>query len=295
MDDSLKIIYDSNFWENAWHEAGMLRQEKYGKENACKEEETWDRRADHFDRNVSSDQGSARINTLMNFLRDENVLYPGMKIVDVGCGNGSITLELAAAGGEVYALDPSSKMLELLQKKSAELEQTNIHPVKARWQEIDLAREGWEEYFDLAFASMSPGVNNGPTLRKLIASSKKHCYFSTFAGRRDKTRSEIWELVTAKPFITADLDIIYPLNLLYSWGYRPNLRFHRHYRCDQLSPDEAVTELYQFVQAAAGAGTEAKNVIEQYVRERLADNLFSYEVEIYQGMLIWDKTLRLLD
>jgi hypothetical protein len=168
---------------------------------------------------------------------------------------------------------------------------SNVRTEKGRWQDIILEEKGWYDFFDLSFASMSPGVNDAVTLQKLIASSRKYCYLSTFAGRRDKARSEIWELVTGRPYLTADLDIVYPLNLLYSWGYRPSLRFHRHYRCAHLPPQDAVEELWQYVQAATGKETATREAVEKYVTAGLKDGLFPYELEIYHGMLIWDKTV----
>jgi SAM-dependent methyltransferase len=282
-------IFDSTFWEKAWAEAGRLRRDKTGIKSSSAESASWDRRAGYFDSRVSGIKGSARIEALMRFLRDEQTLTSDMKILDVGCGNGSITVLLAEAAKEVYALDPSEKMLAILQKKIMAAKLSNVRTEKGRWQDISLDKKGWYDYFDLSFASMSPGVDDAGTLRKLIASSRKYCYLSTFAGRRDKARREIWELVTGRTFLTADLDIVYPLNLLYACVYRPSLRFHRHYRCAHLPPLDAVEELWQYVQAATGKETATRETVEKYVTAGLKDGLFPYELEIYHGMLIWDK------
>lgn len=291
MKGKLKEIFSGVFWEEAWDEAGRLRREKTGIHNGLEEAAKWDRRAGYFEKRVSEDKGTGRIHSIMKFLRDENVIFPGMKIVDVGCGNGSITVELAAEAGEIYALDPSEKMLTYLMKKIKSTGLSNVTPVKGRWQEIDLKEKGWDEYFDLTFASMSPGVNNGHTLRKLIDASRKYCYFSTFAGRMDEARSELWELITDKPFITEDLDIIYPFNLLYAWGYRPSMRYHQHYRYEKMPPGKAVEELFQYIKTAAGAEDTARETVEKYVASKSDNGLFTYQMEIHHGMLIWDKTV----
>jgi len=291
MADTNRQIFDSTFWEKAWAEAGRLRRQKAGIKSSSAESARWDRRAGYFDSRVSGKEGSARIEAVMRFLRDEHSLTSAMKILDVGCGNGSITIRLAETAKDVYALDPSEKMLAILQKKIKEARLTNVRTEKGRWQDIYLDEKGWYNFFDLSFASMSPGVDDAGTLQKLIASSKRYCYLSTFAGRRDKARSEIWELVTGRPFLTADLDIIYPLNILYTWGYRPSLRFHRHYRNAQLPPQDAVEELWQYIQAATGEKNATREMVEKYVMARLQDGLFPHEMEIYHGMLIWDKTV----
>lgn len=291
MAETNKQIFDSTFWKSAWANAGRLRREKTGINNSSAESAKWDRRAGYYDSRVSGTDGSARIEAAMRFLHDEHALHPSMIILDVGCGNGSITVRLAETAMEVYALDPSEKMLAILQKNIEAARLSNVHGEMGRWQDINLEEKGWYNYFDLSFASMSPGVDDAGTLQKLIDSSRRYCYLSTFAGRRDKARSEIWELVTGRPYLTADLDIIYPFNLLYAWGYRPSLRFHRHYRCTQLPPQDAVEELWQYIQAATGEETAIRGTVEKYVSAGLRDGLFAHELEIYHGMLIWDKTV----
>lgn len=290
MDGLIAQIFDSAYWEKAWQEAGRLRRKKEGNNNPASDTAKWDRRAAYFEKRVAGKNGSARINSIMAFLQDETVLVPGMRVVDVGCGNGSITVQLAAAAGrgEVFALDPSAKMLILLEKKVEAAALRNVHAIKERWQDVDLKERGWEGYFDLAFASMSPGVDSPETLKKLIAASRKYCYFSTFAGRNDRVRSEIWQIFTGSPPPKGDLDIIYPFNLLYAWGYRPSLRFFRHHRFYSLPPQDAVEEMYADFSASLGARDGLRETLERYVHAALEDGFFHYESEVYNGMLIWD-------
>src|SRR5579863_10270887 len=51
------------------------------------------------------------------------VLKPGERVLDVGCGNGAISLEAARAvgpGGRVTALDLSAPMLKVARRRAAE-------------------------------------------------------------------------------------------------------------------------------------------------------------------------------
>lgn len=289
MREEIKKIFNSSFWEDAWQAANKIRKEKSRLKNG-EAILAWDRRAGHFDRKVSGDEGSDRTAAIIRFLKEENALFPGMKVLDVGCGPGSITLPLAEVAKEVYALDPSEKMLELLLEKIRKKKMKNIFIFAERWEDIDLKERGWQEAFDLSFASMSPGVSDPESLQKLIASSKKYCYLSTFAGRKDRARDELWELLSGEPWEKGDLDIIYPFNLLYTWGYRPSLRFYRHYRKEYLTPEEATEELLQYMYVAFGAREEIRRKVYRYVVERLENSLFLYEREVIHGMLIWDKT-----
>ncbi len=284
-------VFDSDVWKDLWEQARESRQEKTGI-GPGKEAKAWDKRAGHFDKKVDGKEGSQRVETVMDFLEAEKVFSPEMSIIDVGCGQGTITLQLAGRAAKVYALDPSEKMLQLLSAKVQQKGLTNVSAIQARWQDVSLEEYGWREAFDLAFASMSPGVNDAENLIKLMDSSRKYCYLSTFAGRKDRPRDELWEIITGQPFDPGDLDIIYPLNLLYTWGYRPSLRFYRHNRSDWAPLEEAAENLLQYLHVATDHDERAREIVYNYVADRLEDSLFFHERDIYHGMMIWDKTIR---
>lgn len=291
MGKKLEQVFESSFWEEAWVEAQALRDEQKKKSGQSGGVRPWDKRAEHFNHKVSGGEGSARTENVISFLEDEGALVPGMKIIDIGCGPGSITLRLAETADHVYALDPSQKMLQLLKQKIEEKGLKNITLLQERWQDIDLEKEGWLEAFDLSFSSMSPGVDAPPDMQKLLDSSKRFCYFSTFAGRRDKARQELWEMLMGEKFEEKSLDIMYPFNLLYAWGYRPSLRFHNQNQREYLSPEEAVREVKQFFHMALEVDEKVEGVIRNYIDQRLQNDKFLHESEACHGMMVWDKNV----
>lgn len=65
---------------------------------------------------------------------DELELRPGMRVADVGCGPGVLTLPIARAvapGGEVVALDMQAKMLDRMQRRMDKAGMTNVRAVCA--------------------------------------------------------------------------------------------------------------------------------------------------------------------
>lgn len=78
-------------------------------------------------------------------------LEPGMRVLDVGCGPGTITVDLAAEvgpGGEVIGIDPADAALEAARKVAAERGIGNV-----RFERGDVYALGYEDAsFDLVHA-----------------------------------------------------------------------------------------------------------------------------------------------
>jgi len=65
---------------------------------------------------------------LLSFGRDKAIrakalelaaIQPGEKVLDVGCGTGTLAIAASQAAGEVHGIDPSPEMIELAEKKAA--------------------------------------------------------------------------------------------------------------------------------------------------------------------------------
>lgn len=83
---------------------------------------------------------------------DELTLRSGMKVADVGCGPGRLTLPIAKAvgpEGEVVALDLQQKMLDLMMRRIAKAEVKNVRAICAGAGEGKLPKN----YFDRAVLS----------------------------------------------------------------------------------------------------------------------------------------------
>jgi ubiquinone/menaquinone biosynthesis C-methylase UbiE len=70
-------------------------------------------------------------------VRDTFRLGPGSRLLDLGCGPGTIAIPLAQIAGFVLAIDPSEAMLAAGRQCAAELGCTNIEWLCARAEDVD--------------------------------------------------------------------------------------------------------------------------------------------------------------
>ena len=74
--------------------------------------EAWDSEADHFDEQPDHGLSDERIRTAWTALLRDALPAPPARILDVGCGTGSLAVLLAALGFTVQGIDLSPRMLE---------------------------------------------------------------------------------------------------------------------------------------------------------------------------------------
>lgn len=77
-------------------------------------------------------------------------LHNTMQVMDFGCGTGLVSIPLAGKVGKILALDSSSGMIEVLRKKIVGQNITNMEPLCAAIESVDL-----QPNFDLIFTSMA--------------------------------------------------------------------------------------------------------------------------------------------
>ena len=214
-------LFDPTFWESAWKEANVTDQ---AREQDRKTVEVWNRRAKSYDKNVGTDPGNRRVEETLAFLDGYGILNNKLRILDLGCGPGNFSVALAERGHEVVALDPAEKMLAMVEEKLVGQPALKdlVAPVLADWVPLSLEQFGWHGYFDLVFASMTPGVRDVATLQKVMRASRQYVYLSRFAGSRTQPSVEaVWARFQSKPYYSQSLDILFPQNWLYASGYRP--------------------------------------------------------------------------
>jgi SAM-dependent methyltransferase len=283
---TLQQMRQGVFWEKLWELSDPTRKKRI--EYREKTIRTWNKRAQVFARNTDNENNKRRRKAVFKFLRDCGVDLAGATILDIGAGPGNYAIPMAREAKEVVVLDPAVAMLEIIQKRAKKEGLTNISYSSEPWEEVDLDRLGWRKKFDLVFASVSPGVRDVTTLKRMMEASRKYCYISKFAGpRSNNIQDKIWQRLFEEPRINDSMEIYLPWNLLYAWGYYPDTKFIPS-SWSNIEPIEQVEQrMVNWFCNFEGVPQDFRQVVRQVLEEEAVDGLVKEEVRTTFGLMVW--------
>ena len=181
---------------------------------APKQPQDWDEKA----KKMQDTQFDLKNGYVQEFLAKME-LHEDDSLLDVGCGGGAIALSVAPLVKQVYVLDYSQGMLDVLQQRALDLRINNIKPLLRAWE------DNWDDIppCDICVSSRSSMVGDlQAALNKLNAKARKAVYMT---------------MTVDKDFIDRDVlryigrdgigfpCYIYAVNMLYQQGYRVSVDF----------------------------------------------------------------------
>lgn len=128
----------------------------------------WDEKAKDFPR---YDKNDVFVNKILQKIAQMGVDFTAKTVLDIGAGSGRYTLHLAQKARQVYATDISAQMLNTLKTDTKSLGINNIQTSLK-----DLSHLRCHKAFDIAFVSMTPAVQDRPTLFSLRNYAKSVVY-----------------------------------------------------------------------------------------------------------------------
>jgi SAM-dependent methyltransferase len=178
----------------------------------------WNKRARDF-----SDHQAHKSDYPHQFIRILNP-EPDWRVLDVGCGSGTIAIPLAERVASITAMDFSESMLSILRQKCAAKGIMNVKPLLAAWE------DDWEGLgigvHDVVIASRSVNVEDlKSAFIKLNRFARQRVYVSAVVGDGPAIRRII---NAAGRDYQPSPDYICILNLLYQMGIYANLSFTFH-------------------------------------------------------------------
>lgn len=175
----------------------------------------------------------------------------GDTVFDMGCGNGALSIPLAADGHEVIAADFSSGMLDALKQDSEKCGcASNIKRVLASWDD-DWESLGIEpKSADVAIASRSIATRDlQAALLKLASVARKRCCITLSCGVSPRADSNILQAIGLQNSIGKDF--VYAFMILAQEGVHPSLQYISSTRRDTYaSAEDAYLSLKKMVEDA---------------------------------------------
>ena len=132
---------------------------------------------------------SDRLNELIQKYKPE-----AKQILDLGCGEGSITIPLSKEVKSVTAIDSSYKMLEILTEKIKENNIKNIKIIEEDINNITINKVGKHDII-LASRSLNGISNIQETITNINEIANKYIFITIFGPNNQKIEKEFYELI----------------------------------------------------------------------------------------------------
>ena len=272
---------DSALWRQAWKEAqanAPLKRHARDESNWVK---VWDSTARQYLREILLEEPIYR--EILNFLVRERCLLPEDSVLDIGCGPGTYTFLFAEFARQVTGVDLSEGMLATLRRDAARRGLANI----------DLACSPWDSYrpeakFDLVFGALTPALNNPDSLLKMEQCSRRSCCYVAFGNLDNDPRDALWELLIGEKYHSDAYHITYPLNLLYSIGRKPGLKFFSYDSDTTAMADELIRTYNIYFEMFTPMDDAKRKKISEYILSRSRDGVYRMKMKKVFALLYWN-------
>ena len=196
-----------------------------------KVDKDWDKAAPGFFRRTRKEDYN-------DALFDKLILDENDTVLDLGCGEGSITIPLAKKVKSIIALDSSPKMLEYLERRAAD---NNLDNIKTLLKPIEEIKHSEIGDIDVVVASRS--LNGIIPIKEVLAElneiANKYVFITIFGPENKKIEKDFDRELGIKTENFPDYD--YFFNILFNMGIYANIeRFDLNSYREYSSIEEAV-------------------------------------------------------
>lgn len=147
----------------------------------------WNKKAPNFGKSTAKNDYNTKLFSKLILDKNDNVL-------DLGCGEGSITIPLSKEVKSVTAIDSSYKMLEILTEKIKENNIKNIKIIEEDINNITINKVGKHDII-LASRSLNGISNIQETITNINEIANKYIFITIFGPNNQKIEKEFYELI----------------------------------------------------------------------------------------------------
>jgi SAM-dependent methyltransferase len=222
-------------WSACWKATtSAVHEEPDEKKLADAWDKRWEKRPETPGPGPDAEHMRRAAQETIDFLKESGFRPAGSTVLDIGCGPGVLSLPLAREGAEVTSLDISPRTLERL-GETAKKENLSLTTKACSWWSADIDELGLRNGYDLVIASRTPAINDAETLEKMMACSRKFCYYSSFLNvGENPVHRDILKLLNPEAENVEDrrkhahnaYTMVFPFMYLYLFGYHPLVRLN---------------------------------------------------------------------
>lgn len=201
---------------------------------------------------------------------------------DLCCGTGSYTIKVAPKVSQVFALDISPQMLEVLRRKVQSLGLNNITIIEADWKKYEPPQA-----FDTVLVSMTPILRDLKEVKRILQYTKKYFIAVQWAGLRKNFLMEEIE----KRFFKRIKEEKHPglfllFNYLYTLGKPGDVKFYQGF-LKRRAKVEKFWERLKFRLLAKGytIGPRKEKLIKQFLEDKAKEGFIENTSEVRIGAI----------
>ena len=233
--------------------------------------ESWDRAAPDYQRVYRL--GLNEYNSeLLRFWEESGMLFPGARVIDIGCGVGKYGTWLAELGYDVTLTDISGEMLRHA-KENMSGYSTPWAVYQCDFNEVTGQEPVFAGGFDLAVSTMSPAIHNAETVKKMSAMTRGWCFLARFSQWEQPFRDQLMRRMGMEPRplhtgLKEDGDAM--IRAVREAGFTPQVRHVDYNWSDRRTPEQMADYLYRRY-FSEDADAEEKGVAALSAARDLAD------------------------
>jgi hypothetical protein len=277
-------IQKVEFWESMWEEA---RQSSFLMKTQAENPKEW---FDFF--NAVGDiylkvWGNAWYfgNTAARILVSEGLIQKGYRVLDAGCGPGTLAIPMAEQGAVVTALDYSPAMLNVLEQEALNRHVSTVVTVCQPFESYSP-----DTPCDLVTAAFVPPAIRPSGITRMESWTKNYCAVMVGSGGKEqKLRKALWQSVMDKPPPSSNLHLIHLMGYLLSSGRMPNVK---HISCVYpfTCPVNDVLRFYTtYFSMFQADKPDIHEKIQTVLKQFTVNNRVEYEEEMNIALVWWRK------
>lgn len=261
-------------WNELWNDALKKLPDK-------KDADSWDKVAPKFSQWTQKDDYPQKLLNRIKVGKNDTVL-------DIGCGNGAITIPIARIAKKVSAMDISPKMLDLLMDGAKKECLDNIDFINKRIEDLGAEKDIRSHDVVIASRSLNGVYNIKKELAKINNIANKYVYITLWGINSREFENKASNII--KREFHQHPDYIYVYNILHELGIYANIEM---LECSSRSYYSSIDEAMDRLRWRIGGLNKGEDaVLKEYLAEKLikTDNsMFKFPYDKPDWVLIWWK------